>query len=654
MKLHETSFLYALVRFILIGVFFYFIKKASKDKKDYFFSDFLLINISKYASVSILIVFLLVQFKSYNLFNYLSLVSVFLLFDLYNFNSPKVIYSSIKNSFEKLTIESVSFIEAPNKKQIIRQFFSSKKLTPNELYDLSIILFIIMASFVVRMLFYTNDLFLFSESWFNDFEKVTQILNQQWFTIDYTEMGEYALISLFSLFFKVSSGMSLQMFGFLQSIILSMLIYWVVKTVSLKDKNLIPLLSAIIFLGGFVITPIDITFIFEHRKIFTVLFILIPVLVCLAQKQHFYRYKIHLIYTFLALFAISFLAFSSLGFLILPAFLFIFLYDGSKTLQQRGILILSPFFIASCTLILFFILFNYGQFNLNYFFKNSFIEVSNFTKIQNQYFTYKNIIKLSSLLATLVIIINILSTKINIISVVISSLYLSTSALYQTNYYLFDENLFLLIFSVLTPIIIGISMTQLVMNKLPSKKVKYPAFLALVFVIFSLIYIQKTPLQNLKSSNETNRQLLAVYDKIITNHLPYSYAVTNHQKAMVFSRTNHYFINYKELNKSYIEKDSVFHLNKKEKDFFKKNPQAILPNSIFLFEILGVDKNVSRIGFLTNKNQLKKNDSILKILKSRNREIVLYTNTDRLRVYKIINHENSSNVDQMLFYDKRL
>ncbi|WP_408024400.1 hypothetical protein [Tenacibaculum sediminilitoris] len=507
------------------------------------------------------------------------------------------------------------------------------------------------------MFFYTNDLFLFSESWFADYENIMRITNQQWFGTEYTEMGEFALINIFGLFFKISSEMSLQMFGFLQCSILSILIFWIVKKTSVKTPYFIPFFSALLFLGGLIITPIDIPFIFKHRKIFSVFIIFFPILFSITEKQHYYKYRTHLIYFSFALLAISFLAFSSLLIIVLPSLLFLAIYDSKKSVKQKTQILFLFIVIPIITILGYYATFNYGVFNIPFFIRNSFIEISNFSKIKNLYFQHINIVTAVSLTAIAVIILNILIKRTNIESILISSLYLFLAALFQTRYYLIDENLFLLIFSVLTPIMIGISINNLIFNHVKIITVKAAQYLSSIIVIstvFILIFIQRPIISQLKNSNETNRQILATYDKIITNHLPYSFAVVNNEKTLIFSKYNHFFMNYSELNKEYLIKDSVFHTNKNKKDFLKNNPHTILPNSIFLFEILGVDKNISRVGFLTSKKQLKTNDSLLNVLRSRNREIELFTNTKRLRVYKIINKKNSCNIDKMLLYDKRL
>ncbi|PKH49334.1 hypothetical protein CXF68_00920 [Tenacibaculum sp. Bg11-29] len=67
METFEIAIYYNLIRFLSIALLFYFFKKKIDSKKEILFSDFLIINTSKYISISIITVFLLVQFNNYNL-----------------------------------------------------------------------------------------------------------------------------------------------------------------------------------------------------------------------------------------------------------------------------------------------------------------------------------------------------------------------------------------------------------------------------------------------------------------------------------------------------------------------------------------------------------------------------------------------------------
>ncbi|WP_440882140.1 hypothetical protein [Tenacibaculum sp. C7A-26P2] len=567
-----------------------------------------------------------------------------------------MILTTLKDGFEKATSEFISLIESSNKKKHFKRYISPKKLDNNEIYDLVSVLLIIIITYVSRMYFYKNDLFLFSENWFSDFDKLSLIEQQQWFNTEYQEMGEYALISLISKFFKLSLGMSLQMFGLLQIIILSILIYFIIKNISKTNSVFFPFLTSLFLSGHFDILPNDITLIFQHRKIFTVLIILLPIFIKISKKQHFYKFRTNFILLCLSFISIALTHFASIVIIIIPFVSILFIFDNNKPIKQKITLLFSPIIIGTLILGSFIFLFEFGEFNTFFFLKNSFIEVSNYTKMGNPRFDFNTITLLVSFSSIITILINIFNNRVNFFPLILCILYLLYVNLYRTNHFLIDKNLLLPIISILTPVCAIIAVFEILLNNFKWNTSKYTessALLILLILFFIGNHYQKTSLKHLKESNETNRQLLSVYDKIITSHLPYSYAVSNLQKAMPFSESNHFFINYHELNKTYIDKDSIFHTNRKKNDFLKKHPEATIPNSVFIFEILDLDKNISRTGFLTPENQFKENDRIINVLKSRGRDILLFMNTNRVRVYKITNKKNSSDIDKMLFYDNR-
>ena len=657
MNVYVNSFLYALIRLVFAFLIFYFIRKSAKKKKSDLFSYFMIFNISKYTSISVILVFILTSIQAFNLFNYLMCILVFLVFDLNNFSSPKMILARLKDRFEKATAELISLIESSNKKKRFKRYINPKKLDNNEIYDLVSVLLIIIITYASRMYFYKNDLFLFSENWFSDFDKLSLLQEQQWFNTEYQEMGEYALISIISKFFKLSLGMSLQMFGLLQIIILSILVYFVIKNISKTNSVFFPVLTSLFLSLYFDFLPNDVTLIFQHRKIFTALIILLPIFIKISKKQHFYKFRTNFILLCLSFISIALTHFASIAIIIIPFVSILFIFDSNKSIKQKTTLLFLPFAVSVLILGSFIFFFEFGEFNTSFFLKNSFIEVSNYSKIGNPRFDFNTITLFISLLSITTIIINIFSNRVNFIPLILCSLYLLYVSLYRTNHFLIDKNLLLPIVNILTPVCATIALFEILVNNFKWNTSKYTecfSLLVLVILFFIGDHYQKTSLKHLKDSNETNRQLLSVYDKIITSHLPYSYAVSNQQKAMPFSKSNHFFINYHELNKTYIDKDSIFHTNKKKDGFLKKHPEATIPNSIFIFEILGLDKNVSRTGFLTPENQLKENDRIINVLKSRGRDVLLFMNTDRVRVYKITNKKNSSDINKMLFYDNRL
>uniref|UniRef100_UPI000B053E4C hypothetical protein n=1 Tax=Tenacibaculum ovolyticum TaxID=104270 RepID=UPI000B053E4C len=558
-------------------------------------------------------------------------------------------------TINNLLIKSISFIEEPEKIKYIKSYNQKKRFSKKEISDIFSIVLITIATPLLRFFFYKNDVYLFSENWFDNFKKTNLLSSNHWFNSDYVETGEFVLIDLFSKISKVSIGMSLQFFGIIQTILLSIIIYWVVKKSSPKKENLISLLFSFVFIGAINFSPLDVNYILKHHNIFSALFLLIPLFIVLIKTQDFhFNKRTKLVYIHAILIASFLISFSGVIILFSLFLLLIFLYDSNKHLKQKALLLF--YFIISIILVLsaYMIFYNHGDFNIWFFIKSSFIQISAFSKTANLLFPYINLIKITMLLCFVGIVSTLLIRK-NSILLITSLFYLLLAILYQVDHYLIDQSLLFLIFSVFTPMVIGINVVNII-NLLSLKLIKTRNIVTASFIslsLFYLIYTQKDLFLSLKISNETNRELLNAYSKITSTHLPYTYAIINHDKAALFSENSHFFTTYTDFNLNYLKRDSVYSSHKKDKKFLKKNPEIILPHSVFLFEILGVDKNVNRIGILTGSPQLKINKTIIDTLKNRKRDIKIYIETNRLRVYEIVNKKSSSNINEILFYDKK-
>ncbi|CAA0154010.1 membrane hypothetical protein [Tenacibaculum maritimum] len=651
----QTSLFLSVMRFTLIGILFYFFSKNINQKKERLFSDFLAINISKYTSISVIIIFFLVHLENYAFFNYIFLIFIFFIFDIHNFVGPAQIYQSLKSNFDTLTLKAIGFIEEPHKWHSIKLYFSDKKLSQQETHDLLAVVFIIITALFSRVTFYTNDAYLFSEDWFYDLEKLLSISDQKWFNLDHTETGEFALVDLYSKTLKIGPEIALQTFGIIQTILLSVLAYWIVKKSNVKERLIIPIFTAIIFIGTVSISPSSIHFILKHHSILSVLSISFPLLILLTNNNPFYRSaKSIIIYTSLISTACFLISFSDFLIIFFPFLLFTILYNSEKKIKEKTVLTLSFLFPAICIIVSHFLLYEHEYFDPLFFIKNSFINASDFVKISDISTAYLTIIKWSIFFC----FIGITSSFIrkNNILLLVSALYLFYILLYRVNHYLINENSLLLTFKIFTPIIIGLNLHNLI-SLIRTKAFKIKTIITYAAAFLCLVYLpstQKGIFEDIKALNETNRQFLKIYNNITTEHLPYTYAVVGNGKMIDFSKNKHLFLNYHEFNTEYLQRDSIYHKNIKDDDFMKNNPSIILPNSIFLFEILGTDKNFNEALKITSSDQLKTNNHIITTLKKRGRKINLYTKTDKLIIYEIINKKSSSHINEMLFLDKRL
>ncbi|OSY89005.1 hypothetical protein WH52_04930 [Tenacibaculum holothuriorum] len=629
-----------------------YVIKKKLEKKELLFSDFLVYYLSKYLAVSLIIVYLLIIIHNFNIFNYTVLLFIFFVFDYNQYKSPVRIYKELKEKFNYLLLKVIAFVESSDRITYLKEKNKDSKFNKKEITDFSITSIIVLITFFSRVQFYKNDIYLFSETWFEDLIKINDLNNQVWFSPDYSEIGHYAIINLFSNAFKISPENALQMFGLIQVTALSILIFWVVKKASKKTGLVLPIMASLIFTLGYTFTPINIGYLLKHQFIFSVLILILPAIVFLINKQGFKQsFKSKIIYLNIVLISSLLLNFSYTLILILVALSVVIVLNYIKKTKEK-VTLLFTVLVSSLTLLFsFFVFYKYEFFNAFYFLKSSLLQVNQFSNLSHLLVPYETIIKLTALLS----IIGLSSTKIenqkNKVLVIFSLLYEAVVILFFINIDFIDKDILLLIFSVLTPIVIALNSIQIIkVLSFKNKKVsKVLSGVLAIAIAFSTVFFQQEIVSSAPVSNETNRQILKAYNQITTTHLPFTYSVVNTNKVALIGNKKHYFINYSEFNSEYLERDYLYHKNKENKSFLEAHPEIILTSKVFVFEISDIDKDVIRTGISIPNNQLQNNANLLSELKKRGRKIRLYTQTPRLKVYEIINTENSSKISEMFF-----
>jgi hypothetical protein len=130
--------------------------------------------------------------------------------------------------------------------------------------------------------------------------------------------------------------------------------------------------------------------------------------------------------------------------------------------------------------------------------------------------------------------------------------------------------------------------------------------------------------------------------------LPYSYAVVNDNYGFTISKSKHHFIHYENFLDDYIRRDCLYQKIKENETLLRENPQNILPNSVFIF--VSENRDEENLSPLATPIETKKNIlNNLKVLKNSGRKIEIFYTDKYLTVYEIVNKENSSRLDELIF-----
>ena len=122
------------------------------------------------------------------------------------------------------------------------------------------------------------------------------------------------------------------------------------------------------------------------------------------------------------------------------------------------------------------------------------------------------------------------------------------------------------------PIFIGIAVAVVLRVLYPLyKKVMvvkpYFAVVTIASLSFGAIYFQQPEFAKLKQSDATARKILDAYENISSEFFSFSYAVVNDYAAHSISTNQHFFINYDAFLDNYLEKDSLYFKNLKNKEY---------------------------------------------------------------------------------------
>jgi hypothetical protein len=122
--------------------------------------------------------------------------------------------------------------------------------------------------------------------------------------------------------------------------------------------------------------------------------------------------------------------------------------------------------------------------------------------------------------------------------------------------------------------------------------------------------------------------------------------VVNDFSTNSISTSQHFFINYEDFLKDYLKKDEIYDKNKKNKKFFKKYPQYVLPKSIIVF----VYKEKTQIESVQNSfKEMTKVKNVIEKLKDRGRTVTKKYSNSVFDVYEIINVANESEINDLIF-----
>lgn len=633
------------------------IKSSSKYAKNFTF----------YASTIILLCFALIQINAFDRFIILFLLFGFILVKALNLRWNQNILHQLqqrKDSFLFFLVRNFdrysSFSELVKslypKSEKIK--YKTRVLLKNQNILLFVVLlFIITSAYLTRFYFFHFDTYSLTDAWYNDLLKMKGLHSQKWLISEGSMLGEYTLIALYGLITNISDAMALHSFGLIESVVLSVSIFWCTSKIT-HTKFIPGLLAALSFIFLYGLLPLNIGLITQHKSVFLALCISLPAIVFVLIPNSFTSYKKeYVIKLFIIFCAIGFVNFFVMVIVLTPLiFLALLLAPKNQRSFSLKAFLAYVFGLVVVVVIHGFAAVYSGE-SLQVFLNSNLYSVSSYTYTPQLIIPYPNLIFYLQIgaMALLILVFPLwFENKKKWYPIVVTTMSFTILVfMYNSKNMFFDRDLLNQVISVFIPIFFGLFVSvifswfkKIIGINIP-KNYSYKIAMSITCIAFVFFYFQKGILNNIDKRSLVKENILQAYDALENTLLPYSYAVVNNASSEAISTNSHYFINYKYFNNQYLDRDNNFNKFKNNPSYLKTHPEVILPKSIFVF--LYVKETTSDL-----KNEIILEEQILtqetlRILKKRNRQIKQFFKRQHLVVYEIVNVPKSSNINDLLF-----
>lgn len=653
----SSSILVGFIRLVLLLMFLYYCNnKLVKREYSHNLLQFIVNEWFKYGSLSLVVVFVLIQFSAYSLINYVLIMSFIIVVDVVGIKNFKNPVRYFKDTAKSRFFEFLKNSENRKPVRELLQMERPKKIKDDRVFIFYAVLILIIMAFVGRYYFYIYDTYLLSDLWVANLNKLILFDENTWFDGTVSVEGELAVSNLYSKLMDVSPEVGLQSLAILEDIILSLVVFWTIRKIT-PSRVLAPMIAFLTYVFLYTFSPVEIHYLLQNEPVLMGLTFAIPCMVYTLKPDAInFKKTNYFISLTICFFAIGLIDLFTLLILMPPFFIIALVFVNKNYLSFKW-LALSAYVIGTgSVLAMYYMMCDYYQNDFLIFLQSSLISVTSFTYMPNLIIPFDELItyyQYGSLFSIIILPFLIWYKKEPWKPSLVFMLYfnlLVTLSFMHVEW--IDTDLLRLALSVLIPVCFGITVAVLLRLLQPAYRkalqFKIPIAVMVSLLVFGgILYSQKQPLSNVKTSDKTPRMVLDAYDEILHEYFPYSYAVVNDNIAQTMSINKHFFINYEDFLFSYLESDSIYHHNKKKPRFFIENPQYVIPKSVLVFVY---HDNSEKENYFADQNQL---EPLLKehiqTLEKRGRKVSLYYESPFVNVYEIENEPKSSKIDDLIY-----
>lgn len=644
----------AAVRLALLCFLLYIFHHKIYGKKNSFsILDNFVLFISLAVSGLLWISFILNQIRLMDLLVLLVVIIGYLLIGLLDFSSKENFIRELKRLKNEIGYWVIRNFEIRPKKKdkketyrkAIKEYFTAGILTAGGLY---------FFTFLFRYFFSGVDLFIFSDIWYADLDKVNDL--PHFYFLEFPEVleGEYLLIKLYALITGLSNYIALYSFGLLQAGILAVLIFWFINHVT-HHKIALGLLGSLTFAVFYAFLPINIFSLFEHSSVYSALIFSFPAIVLSAKPEMTpHDQKNYFVGLFL-LFSAVFFTDLYVGLLVLIPIVGLVLICSPASIQNRKKVVVYSLGAAVILLFCLFSIYSWYQ-------KISFLSLLNSLLFSfNAYPYYPQLLlpledlKSVYLFVTFIGLIPAIflfwkNPKQYLIAFVILLYGVMAVAIFPFFPDYIDGDLLNKLLTVFVPIISVINLffiAEAIRTTLfDSESLWFYQALGIILLLMGGYIHVKDDKYEIRDTNRSELATLKAYHQLHQNLLPHSYVVINTGSNFIMSEGSHYFMFYEDFVQSYLEMDSIYALNKEDSDFLRTNPESILTPYTYVF----VYKNDIPLQEDSEGNNVTEEQilGVVSQLKKRGREVTITFDSPYFNVYQIKNKPENNLIHELI------
>lgn len=659
MVLLTSSLIIGFIRLCLIVLFVFYLYKKFLRISPLNFLDFIVQNWFRFGTAYLLVALLLTQLNAFNLFNCFFVFVFMLCIDIIGIKNIRQLRQYFGTNVKIVFLQALRSVEqrTPLKQWIVLNDPSQEEEKTHNKLVFMLVVVLAVFTFLSRYFYISYDNYSLSDSWINDLQRMIRIDNQQWFGQDFNPIGELALLNFYAKIANISPEIALQFASILEAILLSILLFWALQKIT-TSKFIAPLIATLFFVLVYVLSPVNLYYLFQTNSILMALTFAIPTFIY-AMKPELLKMSPTTFYSsfFVAFFAIGLTDFF-VFFIVVPLFIVVFLMTSIPNHFKKAIKISACYFAAVLVyLIMYQIIAQSKQLELASFFKTNLVSISAYSYFPQLIFPLKTIVKYlqyASIVAFVSAFIFQFFKKGNFKNTLCLLFFFNAIiGLAEMKYSWVDVEKIKVLFIVLFPLVIGLLIAlvlgvfQFLTNPL-SKLQPLSILLILVTMVFYSFKYQDKPIEKLKPADRIPKEILFGYDKIAQVFYDNSYTIVNDPSTQVISTNRHGFMNYDYFISNYLSKDSIYNKNKKNKLFLSSNPDAVLPKSVLVFVINAADKKEHNL-YAENAKLTKTVLNTLQQLKQRGRTIQVFHQSNRITIYEIINVPGASKMRDLVF-----